>query len=193
MADDKTKISYDTKAMDEILAMLKKADKMALRIGIIGSQAKKQHKGDGKQSITNATLGTFHEFGSEKIPNHPPRRSFLEDSLKFRLKFDSEEFKGLRKNLFTQFFDKKAPQKFLAELGAICLEFIHEGFETNGYGAWKSYSNAYWKLRDRVARGKGKRALTQLRHKAKYWMSHSMLNVTGQLKNSISFKIIKKQ
>lgn len=193
MADDKTKISYDTKAMDEILAMLKKADKMALRVGIIGSQAKKQHKGDGKQSITNATLGTFHEFGSEKIPNHPPRRSFLEDSLKFRLKFDSEEFKGLRKNLFTQFFDKKAPQKFLAELGKLCIQFIHEGFETNGYGAWKSYSQAYWAKRNKVSEGKAKRASTKLERSWDYWMSHSMLNVTGQLKNSILFKIIKKQ
>lgn len=193
MAEDKTKITYDTKALDEILRMLKKADKSVLRVGIIGSQAKKAHKGEGNQTITNATLGTYHEFGSEKIPNHPPRRSFLEDSLKFRLKFNSEEFKDIRKSLFTQFFDKKAPEKFLAELGAKCLIFVQEAFDTRGYGAWKSYSEAYWKKRNKVSEGKGKRASTRLKHSWDYWMSHGMLNVTGQLKNSISFKVLKKQ
>lgn len=191
MADDKTKITYDVSNLEELLQSLK--NNYTLRLGIIGSQAKKQHKGDGKQSLTNATLGTFHEFGSQSVPNHPPRRSFLEDSLRFRLKFNTEEFKQIRKSLFNKFFEKKKPEQFLAELGAKCLDYINEGFETNGYGAWKSYSDAYFKLRDKVARGKGKRAITQLRHKADYWMSHSMLNVTGQLKNSISFKVFKKK
>lgn len=191
MADDKVKIKYDIQSLEDTLKMLR--DEYTLRVGIIGSQAKKQHKGDGKQSLTNATLGTFHEFGSESVPNHPPRRSFLEDSLKFRLNFNAQEFKDIRKQLFKQMFDKKAPEKFLAELGAKCIEYIHEGFETNGYGAWKSYSESYWKQRDKIAQGKGKRELTRLRHSLEYWISHSMLNVTGQLKNSISFKVFKKK
>lgn len=191
MADDKTKVKFDIKSLEDTLKMLR--EEYTLRIGIIGSQAKKTHRGEGKQSITNATLGTYHEFGSESIPNHPPRRSFLEDSLKFRINFNSEEFKEVRKQLFKQMFDKKAPQKFLAEFGAKCLIYIHEGFETNGYGMWKAYSAAYWKKRDKVAQGKGKRDITRLRHSINYWMSHSMLNVTGQLKNSISFKVFKKK
>lgn len=190
MANDKTTVKYDVKALEDTLKMLK--EQYVLRVGIIGSQAKKQHRGDGKQSITNATLGTFHEFGSESIPNHPPRRSFLEDSLRFRLKFNTEEFKQVRKQLFNQMFDKKAPQKFLAELGAKCLVYINEGFETNGYGMWKAYSASYWKKRNKISEGKGKRETTRLRHSLEYWMSHSMLNVTGQLKNSISFKVFKK-
>lgn len=191
MADDKTKVKYDVTNLEEILHQLK--DEHFLRVGIIGSAAKRAHKGKGKQSLTNATLGTFHEFGSQSVPNHPPRRSFLEDSLRFKLKFNTEEFKQLRKSLFNKFFQKKKPEQFLAELGAKCIEYIHEGFETNGFGAWKSYSEAYYKQRDRVASGKGKREMTRLRHSLDYWMSHSMLNVTGQLKNSISFKVMKKQ
>lgn len=191
MADDKTKVKYDVSNLEEMLAKLK--DEHFLRVGIIGSAAKKQHKGKGKQSLTNATLGTFHEFGSQSVPNHPPRRSFLEDSLRFRLNFNKDEFKQLKKSLFKNMFQKKDPEKFLAELGAKCLVYIDEGFQTNGYGAWKSYSDAYYKQRDRIASGKGKREMTRLRHSLDYWMSHSMLNVTGQLKNSISFKVMKKQ
>lgn len=191
MANDKTKITYDVSNLEDLLRSLK--NEYTLRVGIIGSQAKKQHKGDGKQSLTNATLGTFHEFGSESVPNHPPRRSFLEDSLRFRLKFNTEEFKQIRKSLFNKFFKKKEPKEFLAELGVKCIQYIHEGFETNGYGAWKSYSESYYKQREKVAEGKGKREITRLRHSLDYWMSHSMLNVTGQLKNSISFKVFKKK
>ncbi len=191
MADDKTKVKYDVSNLEELLAKLK--DEHFLRVGIIGSAAKKQHKGKGKQSLTNATLGTFHEFGSQSVPNHPPRRSFLEDSLRFRLNFNKDEFKQLKKSLFKNMFQKMDPKKFLAELGAKCLVYIDEGFQTNGYGAWKSYSDAYYKQRDRIASGKGKREITRLRHSLDYWMSHSMLNVTGQLKNSISFKVMKKQ
>ena len=81
----------------------------------------------------------------------------------------------------------------MAELGTKCIQFIHEGFETNGYGMWKSYSEAYWKKRNKVSEGKAKRASTKLQRSWDYWLSHSMLNVTGQLKNSISFKIIKRK
>ena len=187
----KTSVKYDVSNLEDLLRSLK--NEYVLRVGIIGSAAKKQHKGKGKQSLTNATLGTFHEFGSESVPNHPPRRSFLEDSLRFKLKFNNEEFKQIRKSLFKNMFEKKDTKKFLAELGAKCLDYINEGFETNGFGAWKSYSDAYWKKRNKVSEGKGKREITRLRHSLDYWMSHSMLNVTGQLKNSISFKVFKKQ
>lgn len=190
MADNKN-ITYDVSNLEDLLRSLK--NEYTLRVGIIGSQAKKQHKGKDKQSLTNAELGTFHEFGSQSVPNHPPRRSFLEDSLRFRLKFNTEEFKQIRKSLFNKFFEKKKPEQFLAELGAKCLDYIKDGFETNGYGAWKSYSDAYYKHRMKVSEGKGKRELTRLRHSLDYWMSHSMLNVTGQLKNSISFKVFKKK
>lgn len=191
MANEKTKITYDVSNLEDLLRSLK--NEYTLRVGIIGSQAKKQHKGKGKQALTNAELGTFHEFGSISVPNHPPRRSFLEDSLRFRLKFNSEQFKQIRKSLFNKFFEKKNPQQFLAELGAKCLEYINEGFETNGYGAWKSYSEAYWAKRNKVSEGGAKRADAKLRRSWDYWMAHSMLNVTGQLKNSISFKVFKKK
>lgn len=164
-----------------------------LRVGVIGSKGKGSH-GKG-QNLSNADVGTFHEFGTEKMP----RRSFLEDSLKFKLKdFNTEKFRALRKLMFKWFFDKKAPQNFLNVLGAKCLEYIEEGFATNGFGMWKPLASGTEKI---VAKKHKVKTLDQAKNASiatwrksfNFWIGRNILTETGKLRRSIGFKVFKKQ
>lgn len=184
----KGKIKYNTKNLDDIISMLKKDYK--LRIGIIGSQAKQKNG-----NKTNAEIGTFHEQPEGVGKGIIPRRSFLIDSIIHEINFNSEKMKPVKKYLFTQFFDKKAPEKFLQDLGAKCLIAIETGFATNGFGRWKPWSAAYEAKRKRMVKrlprlfkGTGIR-LKQARDLIGLYSN--ILTLTGKLRHSISFKIIK--
>ena len=75
---EKGKIKYNTKNLDDIISMLKKDYR--LRVGVIGSQAKQKN---GK--LTNAEIGTFHEQPNGAGCGHCPacklRREGLEKYL----------------------------------------------------------------------------------------------------------------
>lgn len=186
----KGKIKYNTKNLDDIISMLKKDYK--LRVGVIGSKAKQKNG-----NLTNAEIGTFHEQPDGPGKGIIPRRSFLLDSILHELNFNSEKMKPVKKYLFTQFFDKKAPEKFLQDLGAKCLLAIETGFATNGFGRWKAWSASYEAKRKRMVKrmpslfkGTGIR-LKQARNLIGLYAN--ILTLTGKLRHSISFKIIKNQ
>ena len=195
------KVKADLTELNRIMKMLK--ENYTLRVGIIGSTATAEHNDDG---LTNAELGTFHEFGgtSKNGKEQPPRRSFLEDPLKLKLNFNSEDMKPLRKVLWKQFFVKKAPQQFYDELGAKALEIIEGAFNTNGYGMWKSLSmplfserwdkaeKAYGKLEKAMLQGKIPYDLKRLNNAMKQISNPQILTETGRLRKSISYKVIKK-
>lgn len=168
------KVEADFKELENLLQSLK--SDYFLRVGILGTKAKSTH--DKDSDLTNAELGTFHEFG---LGNNP-RRSFLEDSLKFKLNFNSNELKPYKKLAFKAFFINKKPQQFFYALGAKCLEVIEEGFATNGFGMWAPLSDAYRKRKIKKARGKEK----------KFAANINILTDTGKLRHSISFKVKKK-
>lgn len=186
--EQQKKIKYDTKNLDDIISMLKKDYR--LRVGIIGAKAHAQNS----ENLTNAEVGTFHEQpypGKGKMP----RRSFLVDSIKHELNFNTEKMKPVRKYLFTQFFDKKAPEKFLKDLGSKCLTAIETGFATNGFGRWKPWSESYTAYRKRLVKrmprlfkGTGMR-LKQARELIGLYSN--ILTLTGKLRHSIGFKIIR--
>lgn len=188
--EEKKKIKYDTQNLDDIISMLKKDYR--LRVGIIGSQAKAKNG-----NLTNAQIGTFHEQPDGPGKGIMPRRSFLVDSIKHELNFNSEKMKPVKKFLFTQFFDKKAPEKFLQDLGAKCLVAIETGFATNGFGRWKSWSAAYTEKRKKMVKHvPGMLKGTGIRLKAArelIGLYANILTLTGKLRHSISFKIIKNQ
>ena len=85
-------IKADLSGVDKLIRSLK--GEYVLRVGLIGSKGTGQH--DGESGKTNAEIGTFHEFGTGKMP----RRSFLEDSLKFKLNANGVVFKTLKKEVF---------------------------------------------------------------------------------------------
>lgn len=147
-----------------------------LRVGILGSKAHTQH--DKGSDLTNAEIGAGHEFGEGNLP----RRSFLEDSLKFKLDFTANELKPYKKLAFKAFFLQRKPKVFFYALGAKCLEAIEEGFATNGFGMWAPLSESYRQSKVKKARGKEKKFAARI----------NILTDTGKLRRSISFKVIKK-
>lgn len=183
-------IQYDISKLDDLIKSLK--EDYTLRIGIIGSKATNAtHKNSSK---TNAEIGTFHEFGTKNMP----RRSFLEDSLKLKLKFNTEQMRGIRKALFGDFFVKNDPKKFLQDLGAKCLLIIEDAFATNGFGRWaplaKSTEKIIAKKNKVLTMDKAKNAkLPTYRRASNFWTSKNILTDTGKMRHSISFKIIKKK
>lgn len=196
------KIKYDDDGIKDLINSLKKG--YFLRVGIIGSKATKIHK-DSK--LTNAELGTIHEFGgtSKYGKEQPPRRSFLEDSLKFKLNFNEEKMKDLRKSLFKNFFVKMTPKQFLEELGGKCLDIIKEGFDTNGFGMWKPLAmntfkdrlekalKNYRRIEGAMYRGKKPYDAQILKEYMDEIHNPTILTDSGELRKSISFKVMRRK
>lgn len=136
-----------------------------VRVGIIGTEAKTQHEGS---SLTNAEIGTFHEFGSDKLS----QRSFLEKPLREKLNFKNSAFrKATTKEAWKQIVEKGNQKKFMQNLGAYALKVIADAFETQD---WQPLTERYVKQKER----KG--------------LSTNILTATGQLRKSISFKVMEK-
>lgn len=194
-------IKYDTEHLDNLIRSLKQ--EYYLSVGILGSKAKSTH--DKESGKTNAEIGTFHEQPDKK-EHKLPRRSFLEDSLKFKLKFNEEQMKKIKKSLFKNMFQKTKPniQIFLQDLGAKCLEIIEEGFATNGFGKWKSLSDKlfveryekvyknYNKIEKAMLSGKMQYDRNTLDNYIQQIHNPNILTDTGKLRHSISFKVRKR-
>lgn len=157
-----------------------------VRIGILGSKATTVHE---NSKLTNAEIGTYHEFGS-KDGKHPPQRSFLMMPIGQKLNFNQEEMKNMRKVLFKQLFIKKAPQEFYKALISRALEVVENAFATGGYGEWKPLADRTYARREKKAKLNPKKATKK---SLTYWFNHPILTDTGQLRRSISGKIIKGQ
>lgn len=200
MQENKVKFNLD--GMDELIKSLK--DDYFIRVGIIGSKATATH--DNKSNKTTAEIGTFHEFGSQKVKDHPPRRSFLEDSLKFKIDFNTQQMQQIKKDLFKYVYQDKTPKKFLASLGAECLRAIKQAFETNGFGKWKPLASlktvekryeksikGYERVRKAMENGKMAYDKSLLNKYLDEAINPQILTDTGKLRNSISFKIMKRK
>lgn len=192
------KVKADLTELNKLMRSLKKD--VRVRVGIIGSKAKALH---GDSGLTNAELGAVHEFGADI--NHRggtpykilangkaqfvkksegkdlpvtsahkitiPARSFLRGPLEEKL---SEEVIKSKKEAFKDFFQKNKPEVFFKYLGGLALHIVKDAFNTNGYGQWKSLT-----------------ASTK-RAKARKNLSPNTLIGKGELKNSISAKVINK-
>lgn len=195
-------VKFDLQGMDDLIKSLN--DGYFIRVGILGTKAAATH--DDKSKKTTAQIGTYHEFGSEKVKDHPPRRSFLADSLKFKIDFNTQQMKQIKQDMFKFVFQEHNPKKFLAILGAECLRAIKEGFETNGFGKWKPLASlktvgeryeksikGYERVLKAMQSGKmayDKSLLDKYLNEAQ---NPQILTDTGKLRRSITFKIMKQK
>lgn len=181
LESERIKINANMDGLNKLLRTLK--SDYVVRVGILGSQAKAEHKTKGKESgLTNAELGTIHEQ-----PNNDgtkiPKRSFLEMPLKLKLALNDNDTKDVKKAAWKKIFIENKPKEFFTELGTKALDIVIGAFETNGYGEWVPWSKAYERRRVNKIKGKKKRQ--------EFWLNHNILTDTGQLRRSISFKVIK--
>lgn len=183
-------VKADLTELNNLMRMLKKD--YIVRVGIIGNKATAEH--DDKSGLTNAEIGTFHEFGSAS-GDHPPRRSFLEDPLKMKLNFNNEDMKPLKKVLWKQFFVKKSPEQFYNDLGAKALEIISSAFNTACFGLWKplaASSRRAWEKKKGILGWQTARSIASYRKGLNLSIDREPLTDTGKMRKSISFKVIKK-
>lgn len=182
-------VKADLTELNNLIKMLKKD--YTVRIGIIDDEAKKQH--DEKSGITNAELGTFHEFGSAS-GDRPPRRSFLEDSLKYKLNFNNPDMKPFKKIIWKQFFIKHAPEEFYKDILKKGLSAVINGFLTGGYGMWKPISQstrAAWERRIGIRGWQKARSIATFRKGLNKSLDREPLLDTQRLMKSIDGKIIR--
>lgn len=122
-----------------------------------------------KKNLKSTNWQEDYHIGEHNITI--PARSFLRQPLEEKL---SEEVVRAKKEAWNSFFQKNKPEVFFNYLGAYAVRIIHNAFQTQGNGQWKSLTAAT------------KRA------KANKNLSPNILTATGQLQNSISMKVINK-
>lgn len=180
---NETKVKANIDELNKLMKFLKEPYKV--RVGILGSKAETQH--DSKSGLTNVEIGTFHEFGTSKMP----QRSFLMMPLQEKL---GEEILKLKKFIFKQFFVKKAPIEFYKYLGSKSLQIIEDAFNTNGFGQWKalaSSSRSAWERKAGISGWRTAKSIASFRKGLNKSLSRQILTDTGKLRRSITFKIIR--
>lgn len=111
---------------------------------------------------TNAEIGLKHEFGEDGMPI----RSFLRMPLSTKLFEAMEDSGAFDEETLKQIVDTASLKGFLGQVGIIAEGVVQEAFDTGGFGQWKE-SN--------MSRKK----------------NHQTLVETGQLRDSISSKVVK--
>jgi phage gpG-like protein len=158
----KMSVKADLGKLKDLEKTLLTSKNMYAKIGIIGSEAKKDHDG-----ITNVELGLKHEFGSNtgKIPE----RSFLRMPIKKKRKKIAEALEKKQKEFKQNIIDGNIKKNYQI-LGIAAEAIVQEAFETGGFGNWQ-------KLSPYTIARKG---------------SSAILIDTAQLRKSISSKVVGK-
>lgn len=158
----KVKTKFNMSGLSKFTKAVK--EKYIIKVGIIGNQAAEEHEASG---MSNASLGLIHEFGSKN--KNIPQRSFL------RMPIESKNdtiVKDVAKNgeKITKELSKGNSLYLYERIALACEAVIQEAFATGGFGQWEG-------LKSRTIKKKG---------------SSSPLIDTGELRRSVSSKVIKK-
>lgn len=118
-------INLNTDGLDAFLKSFKKGT--SVRVGILGDKTNRS-----SSTLNNATIGSFHEYGTTKAP----MRSFL------RMPISTYLDKRLQDaNLFSEDTLRSIIQEGsfivpLRKIGIIAEAIIADAFDTGGFGMW---------------------------------------------------------
>lgn len=131
--------TLNTKNLDAVLKALKENMSRA-RVGILGD--KTNRTSGGKQAPTNATIGAYHEFGTDKMP----QRSFLRVPIAENLQKNLESSGAFGKDEMMQVAKSGTMLPWLLKISAIAEKIVGDAFDTGGFGKWpkwktKGYEN----------------------------------------------------
>lgn len=128
------------------------------RVGILGDTTSRSGG-----SLNNATIGSFHEFGTSKVPV----RSFLRVPIATKLENELKKSGAFTPEALTQVIKTKSLKPWVEKVAICAVGVVLDGFDTGGFGDWKP-SN--------MTRKKIKQTLVE----------------TQQLRNSITYDIKEK-
>lgn len=123
---------------------------------------------DIETGINMATLGQTHYYGS--VSNKLPARDWLKLPVEMGIR---KHLKMYGAKLFTSIKNEKDLNQFHNFLGIQCLNAVMDAFDTNGFGTWQP--------------------LSPNTVKNKKQNKDKILTETGQLRQSVSFKVEKKK
>ncbi len=129
MSDDAA-YTLDTRGLDKLVKALKKEAPKG-RVGILGDSAVRQTV-NGQPALTNAQIGSFHEFGTGTAP----RRSFLREPMisHFQKALDQSgawSTEALKEVLATASFVPWVRKACIVAEGVVI-----GAFDSGGYGKW---------------------------------------------------------
>lgn len=161
--DEHPNVKAEFKKLLNCVKILKKG-MPSVKVGILGDNVARK---DGE--LNNAEIGFVNEFG--KMTGYPkiPARSFIRMPLNTRFREKLRTKKSLTGDELEKAIVEGKTEEFARKVGLVAEEVIQEAFSTNGFGQWKPNAELTVQLKG----------------------SSSPLIDTGQLRRSISSKVIK--
>lgn len=169
MRDDGVQTELLTKKIEDIKKAFNPEDggKYIVRVGILGNQSERMDS-----TLTNAQVGLIHEVG---VPtSNIPKRSFLEMPIRERLAQIIQNVAVIDDKSVNEIVQDKTNKNICEKIGALAVGAVLEAFDTGGFGKWKALQDAT--VTAKQAKGQGDQILV----------------ASTQLRNSISFDVVKK-
>jgi phage gpG-like protein len=103
-----------------------------IRVGVLKDSARQ----DGH---TNVEIGTYHEFGTSKMP----QRSFLRVPLADKLSNEIDKRGLLSEDLLKNITKNLSVKVLINAIGKAAKDVVLNAFDTAGFGKWASWSKGY--------------------------------------------------
>lgn len=117
---------FDFSGLEDLAKFLKENQK-SIKVGIIGNSSAREG------GLTNAEIGLYHEFGTEKLR----MRSFLRYPLANELPKKIEILGVFESDEFEQALKGEGTSKFIKKLAGLAESTVLEAFDTGGFGMWE--------------------------------------------------------
>ena len=127
MSDDDS-MTIDLRGLENLMKALK-AKPPTCRVGILGGGT---HSSKGGKSVSNAQVGSWHEFGTSKLPV----RSFLRLPVSALLEKRLEASGAFDKNVLAQVVASGTVVPWMQKVAAAAEEIVLGAFDSGGYGTW---------------------------------------------------------
>lgn len=170
MSDADSTDTFDLRKLNTIGKALT-ANNFYVKVGVLSG---KNARTDGGPS--NATIGAAHEYGTSTIP----RRSFLRMPLSIEMPKELEKLGVVTEKDITEILAKTTVEEFAKKIGTLAVATVLRAFDTEGFGTWLSLNEKYKKWKVEYSK-KGNTSAIQI------------LTLTGQLRDSITSKVVKKK
>lgn len=169
--------------MDDVVLDLKNFDKMTKKMQAdlqkhyakVGVLAEKNARIDDNDYITNAGLAAVHEFGV--VEQNIPSRSFFRLTQEKRGQDLMAFINDQADNIFKRVMAGQT-KYVLGRIASLWSDYIHECFETEGFGTWAQLSETTIENR---------REKTPKKSAGDF--DPKILQDTGQLERSITFEV----
>lgn len=113
--------------IEKLLKALKDQSPPTARVGVLGDSTNRDDGGP-----TNATIGTFHEFGTSE---HPVR-SFLRVPISEHLESEMQKSGAFTPEALKEVLRTGSLLPYVTKMAVVAEGIVLEAFDSGGYGKW---------------------------------------------------------